>query len=157
MMMRMVERSSTPPRTTRLPAGAAAGAGELDPAIRAIAQCLRGRTDVCLAVVFGSRARGTASPTSDVDVAVIAPGVDLLGLAAHLSRATGHDVDVVALDEAGVPLLARILREGVGVHEARPGMLATWRARVLADLETDRPWFARMRDAWLARVASRGA
>jgi predicted nucleotidyltransferase len=128
-----------------------------DPAIQAIRQCLRGRTDVCLAVVFGSRARGTASPTSDVDVAVRAPGVDLLGLAADLSRATGHEVDVVALEEVGVPLLARIVQEGVDVHEASPGTLATWRARALADLETDRPWFARMRDAWLAHVASHGA
>lgn len=110
-----------------------------------------------VAVVFGSRARGTATPTSDVDVAVRAPGVDLLGLAADLSRVTGHDVDVVPLEGVGVPLLARIVQEGVDVHEARPGGLATWRAQALADLETDRPWFARMRDAWLARVASRGA
>jgi predicted nucleotidyltransferase len=128
-----------------------------DPAIPAIRQFLRDRNDVRLALVFGSRARGTSTPASDVDVAVRAPGVDLLPLAADLSQVTGHEVDVVAVDEVGVPLLARIVREGVGVHEARPGALATWRAQVLADLETDRPWFARMRDAWLARVAARGA
>jgi predicted nucleotidyltransferase len=157
MMGRMVEGSSALPRTPRLPADAAPGPAGPDPAIRAVTQGLRGRTDVSLAIVFGSRARGSASPTSDVDIAVIAPGADLLELAADLSRATGHEVDVVALEEAGIPLLARILREGVGVHEARPGALATWRARALADLETDRPWFARMRDAWLARVASSGA
>jgi hypothetical protein len=46
---------------------------------------------------------------------------------------------VLALEDVGVPLLARIVQEGVGVHEARPGALATWRARALADLETDRP------------------
>jgi predicted nucleotidyltransferase len=129
----------------------------VDPAIEGIRQFLRGRSDVRLAIVFGSRARRTATPTSDVDVAVRAPGVDLLGLAADLSRVTGHEVDVVALEDVGVPLLGRIVQEGVGVHEARPGALATWRARALADLETDRPWFARMRDAWLARVASHGA
>ena len=128
-----------------------------DPAIQAIRQFLRGRTDIRLAIVFGSRGRGTATPASDVDLAVRAPGVDLLQLAADLSRVTGHEVDVVALEDVGVPLLDRIVQEGVGVHDARPGALATWRARALADLETDRPWFARMRDAWLARVASRGA
>jgi hypothetical protein len=100
--------------------------------------------------------QGTATPASDFDVAVDAPGVDLLGLAAQLSRVAGHEVDVVALEDVSVPLLARIVQESVDVHEARPGALATWRARALADLETDRPWFARMRDAWLAR-ASRGA
>ena len=127
-----------------------------DPTVQAIRECLLGRLDVRLALVFGSRARGTATPASDVDVAVGAPGVDLLDLAAELSRATGLDVDVVDLEHAGVPLLARIVREGVLVHELRPGTAATWRALALADLETDAPWFARMRDAWLARVAARG-
>jgi predicted nucleotidyltransferase len=95
----------------------------MDPAIHRLREFFRGRTDVRLAVVFGSRARGTAVETSDVDVAVHAPGVDLLGLAAAVSRVTRHEVDVVALDDAGVPLLARIVREGVGVHEGRPGHL----------------------------------
>jgi hypothetical protein len=55
---------------------------------------------------------------------VRAPGVDLLELAADLSRITGHEVDVVALEDAGVPLLARIVQEGLGVHEAKPGAVA---------------------------------
>jgi len=130
--------------------------GRTDPTLQAIRECLLGRLDVQLALVFGSRARGTATPTSDVDVAVGAPSIDLLDLAALLSRATGLEVDVVDLEHAGVPLLARIVREGVLVHEARPGTAATWRAQALADLETDAPWFARMREAWLARVAARG-
>ena len=131
------------------------GAGA-DAAVQAIRECLLGCLDVRLALVFGSRARGTATPTSDVDVAVGAPGVDLLDLAAELSRATGVEVDVVDLEHAGLPLLARIVREGVLVHESPPGTAATWRAQALADLETDAPWFARMREAWLARVAARG-
>jgi len=130
--------------------------GRPDPTVQAIRECLRGRLDVRLALVFGSRARGTATPTSDVDVAVGAPGIDLLALAATLSKATGLEVDVVDLAHAGVPLLGRIVREGILVHEARPGTAATWRAQALADLETDAPWFARMREAWLARVAVRG-
>ena len=124
--------------------------------IQTISEVLKGRTDVHLAIVFGSQARGTAVAASDVDIAVRAPGVDLLGLAAGLSRVTGIEVDVVPLEDLGVPLLARIVEEGVCVHEARPGAFAIWRSRALADLETDRPWFARMEDAWLARVASRG-
>ena len=126
----------------------------VDQAIEDVRDFLRGRTDVRLAIVFGSRARGTATPSSDVDVGVHAPDVDLLRLAADLSRATGHEVDVVALEDAGVPLLARIVREGIGVHEARRGAFASWRARALTQLETDLPWFAGMRDAWLARLAS---
>ena len=72
-----------------------AGGGQPAPAVQAVRECLRGRLDVRLALVFGSRARGTATPTSDVDVAVGAPGIDLLELAALLSRATGLEVDVV--------------------------------------------------------------
>ena len=130
--------------------------GRPDPTVQAIREFLQGRRDVRLALVFGSRARGTATPTSDVDVAVGASGIDLLGLAADLSRATGLEVDAVSLEDVGVPLLARIVREGVLVHEARRGTAAAWRAQALADLETDTPWFARMREAWLARVAVRG-
>jgi hypothetical protein len=48
------------------------------------------------------------------------------------------------------------VREGILAHEARPGAAARWRAQALADLETDAPWFARMREAWLRRVAARG-
>ena len=49
------------------------GPDATDPAIPAVRQFLRGRTDVRLALVFGSRARGTATPASDIDVAVLAP------------------------------------------------------------------------------------
>jgi predicted nucleotidyltransferase len=117
---------------------------------------LHGRCDVRMALLFGSHARGTAGPTSDLDVAVDATGVDLLALGVEISRATGLDVDLVDLRRVTVPLLARIVRESIGVHEAERGLIAQWRAWALADLETDRPWFARMRDAWLARVAERG-
>ena len=127
-----------------------------DPAIQAVRARLHGRTDVRIALVFGSRATGMATTTSDVDVAVAAHGVDFLALTVDLSRATGLDVDVVDLDAAGVPLLARILRDGIVVHEAVLGAAASWRSHAWADLETDRPWFARMRDAWLEHVATHG-
>jgi uncharacterized protein len=127
-----------------------------DSAIAAVRARLAGRTDVRVALVFGSRATGAATSRSDVDVAVRADGVDLLALTAELSRAAGVDVDVVSLEDVGVPLLARIVRDGIVVHEAVPGAAATWRSHAWADLETDRPWFARMRDAWLEHVAMHG-
>ncbi len=77
-------------------------------------------------------------------------------LTADLSRATRLEVDVLDLEDAGVPILARIVREGIVVHEARPGAAARWRTQALVDLGTDAPWFARMREAWLSRVAVRG-
>ena len=117
---------------------------------------LRARGDVALALLFGSRARGDASETSDVDVALLAPSADLLEIGARLSQASGLDVDVISLADPGVPLLDELLRDALVVYEGRPGAYATWRSHVLADLELDRPWYERMRDAWLARVAERG-
>ena len=106
--------------------------GRPDPTLQVIREFFRGRTDVRLALVFGSRAKGAARPTSDVDVAVHAPGVDPLGLAADLSRATGLEVDLVDLEDAGVPLLARIVGEAPsctrrGGERARGGGRRRWR------------------------------
>ena len=117
---------------------------------------LHARGDVALALLFGSRARGDASEASDVDVALLAPSADLLEIGARLSQASGLEVDVVSLADPGVPLLDELLRDAVVVYEGRPGAYATWRSHVLADLALDRPWYERMRDAWLARVAERG-
>jgi predicted nucleotidyltransferase len=121
-----------------------------------ISGALAGRTDVRLALLFGSEARGTAGPKSDVDLAIDAPGLDTLELCAFLAEAIGRDVDVVRLEEAGIPLLQKVLRDGIVVYEATRGAGATWRSRALATLETDGPWYARMRDAWLSRVRDEG-
>ncbi len=122
----------------------------------ALRRALAGRADVRVAVLFGSQARGTARPDSDVDVAVDAPGADVLGLGAMLACALGREVDVVLLEEATIPLVERIVRDGIVVHEGRPGAGALWRSRTLATLETDFPWLSRMNDAWLARVKDHG-
>jgi predicted nucleotidyltransferase len=124
--------------------------------IQSFQQVLHARTDVALALLFGSRARGDASESSDVDVALLAPSADLLEIGARLSQASGLEVDVISLTDPGVPLLDELLRDAVVLYEARPGAYATWRSHVLADLEIDRPWYERMRDAWLERVAERG-
>ncbi len=121
-----------------------------------IAKVLAGRTDVRLALLFGSEAQGTAGPDSDVDLAIDAPGLDTLELCALVAEAVGRDVDVVRLEDAGIPLLHKLIRDGVVVHEGAKGAGAVWRSRTLATLETDGPWYARMRDAWLARVQEKG-
>ena len=91
-----------------------------------------------------------------MDLAVDAPGLDTLDLGVLLAEAVGREVDVVRLGDAGIPLLRKLIREGVVVHEGAPGAGAIWRSRTLATLETDGPWYARMRDAWLSRVSEEG-
>lgn len=122
--------------------------------ITAVRCALEDRFEVSLALVFGSAARGAADAESDVDLAVDAPRVDRLALARDLSLVLDREVDVVDLADAGYPLLAAIVRDGIVVAEHVRGAAARWRTRALITLETDRPWFERMRDGYLARLAS---
>jgi predicted nucleotidyltransferase len=126
-----------------------------DPALVAkLREALSGRTDVRLALLFGSRARGRERPGSDADVAVLGrDNLDLLALGRDLSLAAGLDVDVTDLSRAGYPLLQAVLRDGLVLHQGERGAAGRWRAHAIAEVETDRPWFERMRDAYLRRLA----
>lgn len=120
----------------------------------ALRSALAGRGDVRLGILFGSVARGCARADSDVDLAVDAPAADVLELGAELSLALGREVHVMQLDDATYPLLSALVRDGVVVAEHPAGAAAAWRTRAILELETDRPWFERMRNAYLARLAS---
>jgi hypothetical protein len=114
-----------------------------DPVVEALRKALSGRKDVRLALLFGSRTRGRARPDSDADVAVLGRDLNLLALA----------TDLVSLNDPGYPLLNALLRDGILLHEGEPGSAAAWRSRAWLQAETDRPWFERMRDAYLRRLA----
>lgn len=114
-----------------------------------------------LALLFGSRARGQERrkatgdlEASDVDVAVEGDDLDLLQLAADLSRAAHSEVDVVDLRRAGYVLLKSILRDGVVVYEGSRHAEARFRTRAILQTEMDRPYFERMNDAFLSRLAN---
>jgi predicted nucleotidyltransferase len=75
--------------------------------------------DIVAVYLFGSQARGTATPSSDVDVAVLhaaPPPVSLEGLPfdleGQLERLLGRSVQVVVLNRASVDLIHRVLRDG---------------------------------------------
>ncbi|MFW5877431.1 MAG: type VII toxin-antitoxin system MntA family adenylyltransferase antitoxin [Myxococcota bacterium] len=132
-----------------------------DPLLTALRDSLRERSDVRVAVVFGSRGRGDARAGSDLDLGLLleeGSSASAAAIAGELDAALGVPVQVVSLDldTLGVPLLDRIVREGRVVHEGRRGAGASWWTRALITLETDRPWYARMSRAWLARVADEG-
>lgn len=121
--------------------------------VATLREALREREDVHLAVLFGSRARGRARPDSDVDLAVLGENLDLLALAYDLSLATRLEVDVLDVTRAGYPLLNAIARDAIFVHQGRPGAGGRWLSHTIAQLETDRPWYERMRDAYLRKLA----
>jgi predicted nucleotidyltransferase len=126
------------------------------PELDLVGRALAAAGGVDLALVFGSFARGEERSDSDIDVAVSGATLDLLALSAAIARETRREAHVVRLHEASIPLLESLIDDGVVVHEGRPGAAASWRARILADLELDRPWYAGQRDAWLKQVQEQG-
>ena len=121
-----------------------------------VKRVLASRDDVELGMLFGSTARGSATSHSDLDVAVLGQHADLMAISAALARELGRDVQVVRLEDVSIPLLESIVDDGLVAYEKTHGVSASWRSRALMDLEIDRPWYARQRDAWLKRVAERG-
>lgn len=90
----------------------------LSPAIRGdFARVFRAHPAVERVLIFGSRAKGTARPASDIDLAVVAPGMAAQEFAALWAAADDlpslFKLDLLHLDalENG-PLKEKILREG---------------------------------------------
>ena len=92
-------------------------AGDLGLAAR-LRRRLEDEPEVSVAYLYGSQARGTAGPLSDVDVAVLLkPGTDAnevrLDLIAAVAEVVGSvRADVVVLDEAPPALGWQVLRDG---------------------------------------------
>lgn len=77
-------------------------------------------TELVCAYLFGSTARGTSQPRSDLDLALLLarePPTTLAGLridlADALTEALGRPVDLVLLNRASCDLIHRVLRDGV--------------------------------------------
>lgn len=110
-----------------------------------------------LVLLFGSVARGTARPDSDLDLAIDLGRPltvdDRLALVDALAAASGRPVDLIDLRRAGVPLTGEILKHGVRLA----GDLATYSAliaRHLTDVEDFMPAYNRLMaqrlGAWVA-------
>ena len=107
--------------------------------IDAMAAALEADPRIAYAVVFGSGAKGTAHPESDVDVAIGVVGarplelIDLGALAARLEAIAGRRVDLVLLDEAPPGLAYRVFRDGRTIVARDKPALARRRARAILE------------------------
>jgi predicted nucleotidyltransferase len=105
----------------------------------ALRRALEAEPDVTNALLFGSRARGSERPDSDVDVALeLIPGAPrdvraLGGLIARLEAAAGHSIGLVLLDEASPPLAYRIFRDGRLLVERDHAALVARKTRVILE------------------------
>lgn len=108
-------------------------------------RALEQETRLAYALVFGSRARGSAPAQSDLDVAVgLASGVRLepheLGdLVSTLERATGRTIDLVLLDEAPPAVAYRVFRDGRVLLERDHSALVERKTRAILDYLDFRP------------------
>lgn len=125
----------------------------VQPADDALKEACRAAGEPRLALLFGSVARGSATPGSDLDLAVDLghplTTKEKLTLIDALAVASGRPVDLVDLHTAGVPLVGEILRHGrrlLGSDAAYGALMA----RHLADAADFLPAYHRLLHARLA-------
>jgi predicted nucleotidyltransferase len=114
--------------------------------------------EVRLAYLFGSLARGDATPDSDVDVAISLgrkmSASDKEKLIADIGSALGRPVDVIDIESANGMLLGRVFKEGIRLIDDLPtrermiARRANWQTDVAPYLDRLR---AERRAQWLGR------
>ncbi|HEY0552643.1 MAG TPA: nucleotidyltransferase domain-containing protein [Thermoanaerobaculia bacterium] len=93
-------------------------------------------SEVKLAVLFGSTARGQARKGSDVDLGLLLdPDTRSVRLhvEADLARAAQHEVDVVYLNEAPPLLRFEITRDGILIFEREEGLWTLSKVKAMVD------------------------
>ena len=127
-----------------------------DDLIRDLQQALSEGPRLRLALLFGSTARGTNRPNSDVDVAILPVDPELplsveLALQARIAIAAKREVDLVRLDRCTPALRFRVAREGLFLL-AEPGELSSFRARSGIEHAELAPLVKRATELFLKRV-----
>jgi predicted nucleotidyltransferase len=103
---------------------------------RMLADYFRERSDLAAVYLFGSVARGTAGPTSDIDVGALYRTTPAATLEAQpfadeaaLSQLFGRRVQVVIMNTAPVDLVHRVLRDGILVIDRDKGRRIAFEVR----------------------------
>lgn len=111
-----------------------------DDLLNQLRSVLKGAPEEVLAVyLYGSQARGTGQPGSDIDLAFwrrtqSAPRLadQPYGLAVALEAALGREVDLVELNRAPVDLVHEVLRDGIIVLDRDPDARVRYEVRARA-------------------------
>jgi len=116
---------------------------------------------VCLAVLYGSHARGEAGPLSDVDVAVLLERscaaddyfeqrLELIGR--FMQALNTNDVDVVILNQAPLALQYRVVRDGFVLYARHHDHLIEFVSQTVSRYLDFKPVIERHERAILARA-----
>ena len=120
-----------------------------------------GREDVIAAYLFGSVARGESRASSDVDIAVllrdgkpatIADFDRVFEMQEQLGALVRRNVDIVAMNEAPLDLLHRVLRDGVRVLDRDPLARMEFELQVRTQYFDFLPILLRYRESVLRRA-----
>jgi uncharacterized protein len=122
--------------------------------IEQLRELLERQPGIACAYLFGSVARGAASSTSDIDLAVLLeqPTADTLRgplarLRLDLEDALGRPVDLVALETAPPDLIHRVLRDGVLLVDQNPNRRIAFEVRARNDYFDLLPYLTEYRRA----------
>jgi len=120
---------------------------------------------VRLAYLYGSAARGEATPSSDVDIALVcdeetSPGQRLrlmLDVSAELFRQVGIvDADVRAINDAPLVFRGRVACEGILLYARDEAQRIEFETRTRDEYFDYLPFHRRLQNAFLKNVRERG-
>ena len=116
---------------------------------------------IAFALLFGSTARGTTTPFSDVDVAIgLQPGArldvqDIGEITVALEQTIGSTIDLVLLDEAPAALVYRVFRDGRLLFETNRAARVASQSRAVLEYLDFKP-FEDLFTRSILRAARRG-
>lgn len=127
-----------------------------DELIRDLKQLLSEGPPLKLALLFGSTARGSDRPDSDLDIAILPVDgelalVDELALQSRLALVARREVDLVRLDQCTPALRFRVAKEGIPLVSERSA-LSAFRARAGIEHAELAPLVRRATELFLNRV-----
>ena len=112
---------------------------------------------VAAGYLFGSYARAESQATSDIDLGVLfkePPPKVLVGplsaLHGRLEAALRREIDLVAMNEAPVDLVHRILRDGVLVNESDPSKRVAFEVKARGEYFDLKPYLDQYRSGFSA-------
>ena len=122
--------------------------------VERLRELLERQPAIACAYLFGSVARGAASSTSDIDLAVLLeqPTADTLRgplarLRLDLEDALGRPVDLMTMETAPPDLIHRVLRDGVLLVDRNPNHRIAFEVRARNDYFDLLPYLTEYRRA----------